>query len=257
MGGLFSQASFTKNKTDRIDQRFLYWFRWRRALDDELEFWDDWFSTKGGPWPEDYVRRLDAHGELQENLKAYLPPAEGKAVSILDVGSGPITRLGYVWGDRKIKLTAVDALANRYNALLREHHINPPLTTVAGSAETLRRRFPKDSFDLVYCRNALDHCHSPLRAIRQMLAVTKPGGLVVLEHYENEAEESGYEGLHQWNFDIQDQRLTVWNQSARIDVASEIRDLAETRWEQKHLGRHWVEAVMTKHPRGEKHRVSH
>src|SRR4051812_16334358 len=113
-------------------ERFRYWRRWRRALPEELEFWRDWLKQKGGEWPEDYVRRLDAEGELQENLKGYLadPPAE--EISILDVGSGPITRLGHRWPGRRIRLTAVDALADRYNALLAESGIEPPLRTLQG-----------------------------------------------------------------------------------------------------------------------------
>jgi ubiquinone/menaquinone biosynthesis C-methylase UbiE len=227
---------------------FIHWLKWKKALPEELGFWDEWLTTKGGEWPEDYVRRLDAEGELQENLKEYLSEVpDGGEISILDVGSGPITRLGYRWGARKVKMTAVDALADDYNALLKRHGITPALRTLACSAERLTRLFPENHFDFAYCRNALDHCHDPMGAIRQMIRVTRPGGLAVLEHYANEAEQTSYDGLHQWNFDLCDGRLTLWNRDTRIDVADSVKDLATSRWEKKRIGREWVIAVMRKH----------
>src|SRR3954462_9969012 len=101
--------------------------RWKEALPEELDFWREWLEKKGGEWPEDYVRRFDGNGELQENLKAVLPLAPGGAASILDVGSGPGTRIGRVWEGRTIAVTAVDPLADDYHRLLGEFGIEPHL----------------------------------------------------------------------------------------------------------------------------------
>jgi SAM-dependent methyltransferase len=229
-------------------QRLIRWLKWKRALSAELHFWDEWLATKGGEWPDDYHRRLDGQAELQSNLKGYLAYVpDGGEVSILDVGSGPITRLGYRWTGRVVTITAVDALADEYQALLDKHRIVPPLRTVACSAESLTNRFPGGSFDLAYCRNALDHCYSPVKAIRQMLHVVRGSGLVVLEHYANEAETTGYYGLHQWNFDVLEGRLKVWNHHARCDIAAAVADLAEVSWERKSIGREWIIALLKKH----------
>ena len=35
--------------------------------------------------------------------------------------------------------------------------------------------------------------------MREMLGVTRPGGIVRIVTHENEGERQGYEGLHQWN----------------------------------------------------------
>ena len=50
------------------------------------------------------------------------------------------------------------------------------------SGEKLTSVFPRNYFDICSCTNALDHCYDPIAAIRQMLAVCKPGGWLHLSH---------------------------------------------------------------------------
>ena len=54
------------------------------------------------------------------------------------------------------------------------------------SVETLP--FPDDTFDLVTCQTVLIHLADPARAIREMMRVTKPGGLVAVAEPNNIAE---------------------------------------------------------------------
>jgi SAM-dependent methyltransferase len=95
----------------------------------------------------------------------------------------------------------IDALADQYDAILDKYHIMPSVRTEKLEAEKIAQRFPANTFDLCFARNCLDHAYDPEDAILQMITVTKPGCYVLLEHFRNEAEENGYEGLHQWNFD--------------------------------------------------------
>jgi hypothetical protein len=60
-----------------------------------------------------------------------------------------------------------------------------------------------------------------------MLEVVKPGGYVLLRHYENEAETANYEGFHQWNFCVDDGHFIIWNPESRLSVNDNLGDAAE------------------------------
>jgi SAM-dependent methyltransferase len=61
----------------------------------------------------------------------------------------------------------------------------PPVRTRRCDSERLLDMFEPDSFDVAYASNTLDHSYDPLRAIRQMIAVVRPGGIVLLQHFPN------------------------------------------------------------------------
>ena len=195
-------------------------------------------STKGSKWPEDFTPRLDPDLPLQQYLKARLGHVDaGSEVRILDCGAGPFTVVGKQWEGRTVSITAVDALADEYNAALDTDGIVPPLRTQRAEVERLDSMFAPNSFDLVYMRNALDHSYDPLEGIRQMVRVAKVGCVVLLEHYVDEAESAGYEGLHQWNLRPEhDGSLVLWNRRARLVVNELLPDVAiecakgEGRW---------------------------
>ncbi len=93
--------------------------------------------------------------------------------------------------------------------------------------ERLTDLFERNTFDIAVARNTLDHSYDPIRAMRQMLEVVKPGCCIVLEHAQNEGDEEGYAGLHQWNLSVEDDRFFVWRRGVRIDVANALADVAE------------------------------
>jgi len=138
-----------------------------------------------------------------------------------------LTRLGKRWEGRIVWITAVDALAEQYERLLRDAGITPPVLTQPGEVERLTERFPKNSFDLVNMENALDHSYDPLLGIRQMLEVVKSGGYVLLLHDVNEAHRTGYVGFHQWNFCAEEGHFIIWNPQNRVSVNDALGDIAE------------------------------
>lgn len=42
------------------------------------------------------------------------------------------------------------------------------------------RRLPTNHFDIVYSKNAIDHAYNAPQVLREMVAVVKPGGVVVI-----------------------------------------------------------------------------
>jgi SAM-dependent methyltransferase len=169
------------------------------GLDEEIDFWRNWFATKGAEWPEDYKTRLDPQSSLEDNIRQFIDPLEADTVRILDVGAGPLTLIGKQHPSKKISIVATDALADRYDSLLDEFGVTPIVRTELVDAEALSQRFGESAFDFVLAQNCVDHMANPLAAIEQMLLVAKPGCTVLLSHEENEAEKQAYEGLHQWN----------------------------------------------------------
>jgi len=193
--------------------------QWTSALDGEVDFWRRVVSEKGWRWPDDFQRRLDPDLPLEDTVAEFLPPPPPADIHILDVGAGPMTRLGKKHPGRVVHITAIDALAAEYDRILADHAITPLVRTIPGDATKLLDQFGPDRFDLVYCRNAMDHGYDPPGGIRSSLAVLKPGHWLTLFHFTNEGVYQQYEGLHQWNFDVRDNRFVIWNPKTHIDAA--------------------------------------
>jgi SAM-dependent methyltransferase len=147
---------------------------------------------------EDFKLRMDPDNRLQPELEALLPRL--KTVKILDVGSGGLSTVGRTAPGHLIELVAVDALADEINAICADLKIAQPSPPIFGEAELLADQFGCNAFDIVHCRNALDHVYDPVAALQAMLDVAKRGGYVYLYHRMNEGRRSCYNGLHQWNF---------------------------------------------------------
>lgn len=203
--------------------------RWAEGIHNEVEFWRQVISGEG---PNAHF-----HAELRERMRpdvevlAYLRkhlPAEGTP-RILDVASGPVTNVGWMDGGRRVEVTAVDALADEFNALLDRHGLTPPVRTRRGDGETLDRMFPADHFDVVHIRNGLDHCYDPLRVLENALKVTRPGGAVFVVGYLNEAEHEAYVGLHQWNVDVRDGDIVIWRPGETHSLKTVFRKRAKVK----------------------------
>ena len=170
------------------------------GLIEELKFWDNWFASKGSKWPQDYNDRMDPLLPLQSDLSDYVNRIKSQHVSILDVGAGPLTKLGKTHPSKEISITPTDLLAHQFDMLLQKYGINPIIRTQFVDAEALSECFGYNIFEIVHAQNCLDHMVDPLKAIQEMISVTKSGGFVLLKHNECEGANQGYHGLHQWDF---------------------------------------------------------
>ena len=64
------------------------------GIDDEVRFWEQWIDSRGGEWPDDFRQRLDPEAEVEEYLPLSVGAEALPRLRILDVGSGPLTKLG-------------------------------------------------------------------------------------------------------------------------------------------------------------------
>jgi len=128
------------------------------------------------------------------------------------VGSGPISKLGTRSFIKKgVELTCVDPLAEFYCELIEEFCPDLKYRPQTGTGESLREMFEPDSFDIVYSLNALDHSYNPLQVIENMVSLIKSDGMVYFVVMENEASFLNYEGMHQWNFYVENRDLMLGN----------------------------------------------
>jgi SAM-dependent methyltransferase len=182
---------------------------WLERIEDEIQFWFGYFATDGIEYGgRTSIERLAGPHPFQyESLFAGVPGAS--TLSVLDVGAGPLSQIGTVGIRADVRLQAVDPLAPAYDAVLQFFRISPPVVTKFGIAERLIGQFPERQFDLVHARNALDHALDPFRCIHEMAALVKPGGWIVLDHTDCEADHQGFQGLHQWNFSVVGDRYQI------------------------------------------------
>lgn len=215
--------------------------KWESGLPNEVHFWDDWLGGRT-PYAEDRALRLSTGRPLPWWAIEKLGSAR-EDVRILDVGSGPVTALGDVWEGHRVTIVPVDPLAESYDLLLDRYKIIPPVRTVKGTGEGLVAQFGRESFDFAYACNCLDHALDPVECYRQMLAVLKPGCSLITWHEANEAEHQNYEGLHQWNFEVREGRVQVWNQHGARDLHQACDEAASFRVEGD---RKYIKLTMTK-----------
>ncbi len=194
---------------------------WRSHLDEEVRFWRSMIdrSFPNQAWLDDFHGRLKNDKGLPRELQRLVEHSQDEVIRVLDVGAGPASRLGTASTGKPVELTAVDPLADEYRKLFDEFGITPRVAVIKCEAERLDTLFPAEHFNLVYCRNALDHSHDPVTGLRQMLRVCKPGGYCWLHHASDEGEAQRYVGLHQWNLTSRDGDLTVRGKPGTPEVS--------------------------------------
>jgi len=201
-------------------------FKWKAGIIRETKYWDAYFRTKGLESADTYSIRFDPDIPLQPRPTTLLPPH--KEIHILDVGAGPLTYLGKKCEGKRIKITAVDPLADQYDRILDKYKIQPLVRTEKLVAESLAERFSPNTFDLVVARNCIDHAYDPEKAILQMIHVVKRRCYVLLEHRPNEAETMSYRGLHQWNLSSTvDGEFLISSKSKEVNITKKYAELCK------------------------------
>ena len=205
---------------------------WRKRRSSEVDFWASWLAGATGNelWTNDRNARLAPDAEITDPvLRAELERSDAAEISILDVGAGPVTSLGYRYPGKRLTIVPVDPLADDYDRLLRDAALDPPIPTIGVAGEALVEHFGSRRFDIACAINSLDHSADPFTIISNMATVVRTGGVVLLRHKRNEGDSARYGGLHQWNFDVVDDSLLVWNNAIQVNIGSALEGRALTR----------------------------
>lgn len=145
-------------------------------------------------------------------LQKYFGPLIGdkKEVNIADVGAGMFCTIGSTWPGVIVHVFPSDALSFEFNQILSDAKVTPIIPVPYENMEDLS--YKDNFFDIVNCCNALDHVADPIRALKELYRVVKPGGFIYLRHFPNVGEHEKYHGLHMWNIDIDENgRCIIWN----------------------------------------------
>lgn len=115
-----------------------------------------------------------------QNSAAYLLPHLQPGMALLDVGCGP----GTITADLAALVAPGRVVAfDREPAILEQAAAHAAEAGVADRiefavADVHELEFPDDTFDVVHAHQVLQHLTDPVRALREMRRVCKPGGIV-------------------------------------------------------------------------------
>ena len=114
-----------------------------------------------------------------ENSAAYLIDRLRPGLAVLDVGCGPGTiTAGLAERVAPGTVTAVDAEPGVLEEARRAVEGRGLANVRFAVADVHDLDFPDDSFDIVHAHQVLQHVPDPVRALREMRRVCRPGGLV-------------------------------------------------------------------------------
>jgi SAM-dependent methyltransferase/glycosyltransferase involved in cell wall biosynthesis len=175
---------------------------WEAGKKNELDYWREWLKRKGASYQN--LRRLSSTFDFMIGDK--------KEVKIANLGAGAMCLIGDSRRDVKVKVISSDLLADEFEKIKKQLNITSPNPIEKQDMTNLT--YENNTFDIVFCANALDHCQNPYKALEEMVRVCKPGGWIYLIHHAHEGKRLAYSGLHQWNIDItQEGDCIFWNKT--------------------------------------------
>ena len=192
---------------------------WERWLEAEMTYWHLAFVSDE-PWAaqlRDEFRALcDPRRDVDPSVAQLLGEIGGNRV--LEIGAGPLSRVGYVMDGEPVRLTSIDSMALYHQRLLDHHGFVAPQRSVQMDPERLRQGMPDQVFDLVVLREALHRCWNPAQALGCAFDMLRPGGRLLISGQENIGATTGYFAFHQWNLTAEDDDLIVWRPGCSLSV---------------------------------------
>ncbi|MEZ6037945.1 MAG: methyltransferase domain-containing protein [Planctomycetota bacterium] len=167
----------------------------------------------------------------------------------LEIGTGPLSTLAHGVTAGWLDVTGIDVLADHYGELLDRHGLGDyPVRPRPGRAEDLMTMFAPGSFDLVYASNSLDHTDDAPRSFDNLVAMTRPGGALVLQHHLNEGTHREWSDSHHWNMDLGDGGLCVTGRDGRTHALGRRADLELAYMSYRSYALDgWIDAVYLRH----------
>ena len=146
---------------------------------------DPWRDADAQTNVEEMARSLEARGRtpaqarLRRRFLKFVPVGSGARVLEVGCGTGVVVRDLAALVGRRGKVVGIDAsrrLLDRARALCRETARRTPIALRVADAASLP--FAADRFDAALAITVILHVADPLRVVREMARVTRPGGRV-------------------------------------------------------------------------------
>ncbi len=174
--------------------------KWRINDSDIIAEWLDRFSEeipyhikdmkgycKGGRKPQKIIDRLS--GEDIQNGQI-----------LIDMGCGGTLLYSPYINGKQIEYCPVDALVDAYSLGHKLYDFVPNTPISFAMSELFTKWYPENYADYIIYDNSLDHTLDPVRSIIESFRVLKKGGILSLKHHMLEAMFGLAEGLHRWDF---------------------------------------------------------
>ena len=214
---------------------------WISGIPYEIAFWEGVFSNKKRI---EALFRWSKHNKEIElanfDVKQFLSQKENQ--TIVDAGCGMSYSNGDKLDGKQLNICYIDPLAPFYNKIIEKKKLDLPKITF-GFIEYLSVFVP-NKVSLIIVQNALDHSKNPTKGLLECIESLEIGGVLYLQHNENEAEAENYRGFHQYNISLDDDKLVIWNKNSKINVNDFIKDFADI--ETSTCGSHIIAVIRKK-----------
>jgi len=198
---------------------------WLNGIPYEIAFWSWIYNNKKSrnklfSWTQN---NCGINNEIF-NLNEFL--STKKNSTVLDVGCGMSFRTKYLLENHEVDLHYVDPLADYFNKIAAGSKVSVP-SIQFGMLEYLSAFYQTETISLIFILNALDHSQNPIKGLFECFETLEVGGIIYLQHHNNEAETESYRGFHQYNITIIDNELIIWNKENLFNVNELFADFAE------------------------------
>lgn len=198
---------------------------WINGIPYEIAFWSSIYNnTKSRNKLFQWTQINCGINERLLNLDEFL--FDKKQSTVLDVGCGMSFRTKFLLQGHEVNLHYIDPLADFFNKIAIKKKVNVP-TIRFGILEYLSAFYAAETSPLIFIFNALDHSHDPIKGLFECFDVLTIGGVIYLQHHNNEAETESYRGFHQFNITIINEELIIWNKEKKYNVNELFADIAE------------------------------
>lgn len=192
--------------------------RWLLGIPCETSFWSNVFLCKSDrEWcVKNAKSEIHLHNfDVQSFLRKLESQDEGCIV--IDLGCGLSYMAGSMMDGKRLNIHFIDPLANFYNDIIKKSKLDLPKIEF-GMMEYISSFYGENKVALIIIQNALDHSEDPIKGIVESIISLEIGGILYLKHYPNEAEKEAYRGFHQYNIDIEDNQLVIWNRNMKYNL---------------------------------------
>jgi SAM-dependent methyltransferase len=133
----------------------------------------------GFQWSWIGVMRSEADLEMRVASRFGLSPDYFRSKLVLDAGAGAGDQSRYLV-DRGAAVVSVD-LSSAIDVVASKLRMSPDWVGVQGDITMLP--FAEEQFDIAYCEGVIQHTRDSTFAVRQLIRVVRPAGLILATHY--------------------------------------------------------------------------
>jgi SAM-dependent methyltransferase len=167
----------------------------------------------------------ESQRELLPELVRFLPshPLPGRdTFLILDIGSGPTTRLGTkVRNEVDAQVIPIDIAANGYAELMSDRGVAGPTLPVQMRAEDVKNHCPEGRVDLIFMRNVIHELDDPRQTIESLVPLLRPGCSLLVFNVTDERL-SRYGRSPRWFVELEDDNIILSNDTQKVPLYENI-----------------------------------